>query len=173
MVKIIVAFPVEAKCAQYAAALEEAGYPVFRTCTSASEIKRTLNQCGDGIVITTCRLPDSTIDHLAEDLEKRALILVTGRPAQLELCEHPSLFRLPSPCSKGELASALSMLMQFYQMRLPRRSAEEKQTIEQAKALLMERHAMTEPEAHHALQRGAMDKGLKLTEYAAQILKSI
>ena len=70
MVKIIVAFSTQAKCDQYAAALEESGYPVFRSCTSASEVKRTLNQCGDGIVITSCRLPDSTIDALADDLEK-------------------------------------------------------------------------------------------------------
>lgn len=173
MVKIIVAFPSEAKCAQYAAALEEFGYSVLRTCTSASAVKLALNQCGDGIVLTSCRLPDSTVDHLAEDLEKRALILVTGRPAQLELCEHPSLFRLPSPCSKGELASAMRMLMQLYQMRLPHRSAEENHRIDQAKSLLMTRHAMTEPEAHHALQKGAMDKGMKLAEYAALLLRTL
>lgn len=173
MVKIIVAFSTQAKCDQYAAALEESGYPVLRSCTSASEVKRTLNQCGDGIVITSCRLPDSTIDALADDLEKRALILATGRPAQLELCEHPGIFRLPAPCSKGELASAVSMLAQLHQMRLPRRSSEEKQLIEKAKLLLIERQAMTEPEAHHALQKGAMDKGMKLTDYAALLLKTL
>ena len=105
MVKIIVAFATDEKCTQYAAALEEAGIPVFRKCTSASEVKRTINQCGDGVIIASCRLPDSTIDALAWDLGKQAVIMATGRPAQLELCEHPDIFRLPAPYSKGELTS--------------------------------------------------------------------
>ena len=74
---------------------------------------------------------------------------------------------------KGELASAVSMLAQLHQMRLPRRSSEEKQLIEKAKLLLIERQAMTEPEAHHALQKGAMDKGMKLTDYASLLLKTL
>ena len=71
MVKIIVAFASDEKCMQYSSVLEEAGIPVFRKCTSASEVKRTLNQCGDGIIIASCRLPDSTIDALAWDLGKQ------------------------------------------------------------------------------------------------------
>ena len=41
-----------------------------------------------------------------------------------------------------------------------------------AKALLMDKFAMTEPEAHHYLQKSAMDRGLKLPEMAAKILAS-
>ena len=172
MVKIIVAFATDEKCTQYASALEEAGIPVFRKCTSASEVKRTLNQCGDGIIIASCRLPDSTIDALAWDLGKQAVIMATGRPAQLELCEHPDIFRLPAPYSKGELTSAVNMLIQLHHMRLPRRTDDEKQIINKAKTLLMEQYALTEPEAHHQLQKGAMDKGLKLADFAARLLET-
>ena len=172
MVKIIVAFAADEKCAQYGAVLEDAGIPVFRKCTSASEVKRTMNQCGDGIIIASCRLPDSTIDALAWDLGKQAVILAVGRPEQLELCEHPDLFRLSAPCSKGELTSAVNMLIQLHHMRLPRRTDDEKQAISRAKAYLMEKYAMTEPEAHHHLQKGAMDKGQKLAAYAAALLET-
>ena len=172
MVNIIVAFATDDKCAQYSAVLEEAGIPVFRKCTSANEVKRTLNQCGDGVIITSCRLPDSMIDALAWDLGSRAVIMATGRPAQLDLCEHPDIFRLPAPCSKGELTSAVNMLIQLHHMRLPRRTDAEKQIIEKAKAYLMERYALTEPEAHRLLQKGAMDTGMKLIHYAAQILEA-
>ena len=172
MLKVIVAFATDEKCRQYAAVLEEAGISVFRRCTSASEVKRTMNQYGDGIIISSCRLPDSTLDALAWDLGNQPVILAVGRPDQLELCEHPNIFRLPAPCSKGELTSAVSMLIQLHHMRLPRRTDEEKKIILQAKARLMDKYAMTEPEAHHYLQKGAMDKGLKLVDFALKVLET-
>ena len=49
---------------------------------------------------------------------------------------------------------------------------DEKQIIHKAKALLMEQYALTEPEAHHQLQKGAMDKGLKLADFAARLLET-
>lgn len=170
MAKIIVAFATDEKCAQYSAVLEEAGIPVFRKCISASEVKRALNQCGDGVIITSCRLPDSTIDALAWDLGKRAVIMATGRPTQLALCEHPDVFRLPVPCTKDKLVSAVNMLIQLHHRRLPRRTEEEKLIVHKAKAFLMEQYALTEAEAHHLLQKGAMDKGLKIIHFAAQLL---
>ena len=173
MVKIIVAFATDEKCAQYASVLEEAGFPVFRRCTSASEIKRTLNQCYDGVVVCSSHLPDSTLDALAWDLGSRAVILAIGRPAQLEMCEHPDIFRLAVPCSKGELASAVNMLVQLHQMRLPRRSSEEKEIIKKAKEYLMNSLSMSESEAHHHLQKQAMDQCMKLADYAAKLLETI
>ncbi len=172
MVKIIVAFVKDERSAQVSATLEGAGFNVFRRCTSASEVKRAINQCGDGILITSCKLPDSTIDSLAWDLGNKAVILATGSPAQLELCEHPDIFKLTFPCSKGELTSAVNMLMQLHRMRLPHKSADEKQTIQRAKEHLMEKHHLSEPEAHHLLQKGAMDKGMKMAEFAAKLLEA-
>lgn len=173
MVKIIVAFATDEKCRQYAAALEEAGIPVFRKCRSASEVKRAINQCGDGIIVSCCRLPDGAIDALAWDLGKLALILAIGRPAQLELCEHPDLFHLPAPCSKAELAGAVNMLIQLYRIRLPSRTEQEKRTIQQAKDFLMKQYSMSEPEAHYHLQKCAMDSGMKLADCAAKLVKML
>ena len=98
--------------------------------------------------------------------------MAVGKAAQLENCEHPKLFRLRVPCSQGELASAVDMLMQLMRMRQPQRSEAEKQTVAKAKALLMDKFSLTEPEAHHYLQKSAMDRGLKLPEMAAKILAS-
>ena len=173
MVKIIVAFPGEERCSQYSSALEDAGYSVFRSCQSGSEVKRTLNQCHDGIVICSYRLPDCTADGLAWDIHDHAMLLVTGRPDQLDMCECPELFRLSSPFTRGELSSAVSMLVQLYQMKLPRRSKAENETIMQAKALLMSRLDLSEPEAHRYLQQHAMNKGMKLTDFASKVLESL
>ena len=170
MVKIIVAISSGDQCALISSTLEGAGFPVFRQCTSGSEVKRALNLCRDGIVVCAARLPDCTADELAWDLHDRAMLLVMGRPQQLEMCDYPQLFRLALPFSKGELTSAVSMLAQLYQMKLPQRSQEEKQQITLAKEKLMRAEHMTEPEAHHALQQLAMNKGLRLAEAARRIL---
>ena len=171
MVNLIVAFSDDDHCALISSTLEDAGFSVFRRCASGSAVKQALNQCRDGIVICAARLPDCTADELAWDLHERAMLLVIGRPQQLELCEYPQLFRLPVPFSKGELTSAVNMLIQFYQMRLPKRGTEEKQRISLAKEKLMQMEKMTEPEAHHALQQLAMSKGTRMADAASIVLE--
>ena len=64
------------------------------------------------------------------------------------------------------------MLNQLHQMRLPKRAGTEKETVDQAKQLLMKQHGITEPEAHRALQQCAMNHGIKMADYAAQILRA-
>lgn len=172
MVKIIVAYATDEKCLQFAGVLEEAGFSVFRRCTSGSGVKRSTDEYSDSIVICASRLPDCTADELAWDLSGKALMLVTGRPQQLEMCEHPDVFRLTTPCSKGELTSAVSMLAQLHHMRKPKRSPIETRAVDRAKEYLIAHEGMTEPEAHHYLQRGAMNRGLKLAEFAARVLET-
>ena len=46
----------------------------------------------------------------------------------------------------------------------------EKQIVEQAKKLLMKQQGITEPEAHRAMQQYAMNHGIKMIEYAEQVL---
>ena len=43
--------------------------------------------------------------------------------------------------------------------------------MEQAKAILMKQLHLTEPEAHHLLQKQAMDHSTKMAEYAARIVE--
>ena len=172
MTNVIVAFATEEQCARCASALEAGGIPVSLRCTSFGGVRRAFDLYDEGVLVCACRLPDGTADDLAWDLGERAIVVAVGKAAQLEMCEHPQLFRLRIPCSRGELASAVSMLLQLQRMRKPNRSEGEKRAIAAAKALLMDKFAMTEPEAHHYLQKRAMDQGLKLPELAAKILAS-
>ena len=57
-------------------------------------------------------------------------------------------------------------------MRLPRRTGESKDVVDRAKMVLMKTKGLSEPEAHRALQLYAMHHGLKMVEYAAEIVKS-
>jgi response regulator NasT len=51
-----------------------------------------------------------------------------------------------------------------------RRSLEERKLVERAKGILMKQRNMGEEEAHAALRRLAMERGLRLGEVARQVI---
>ena len=63
------------------------------------------------------------------------------------------------------------MLNQLHRRQMPRRLGADKELVEQAKEILMKQLHLTEPEAHHLLQKQAMDHSMKMTAYAARIVK--
>ena len=170
MARIIVAFPDPEAARKISAALEGAGYQIFRVCGTGNEVMRAFTLCQDGILICGTRFSDRTADSLAWDLGDQAVILVVARPDQLETCEHPKIFRRPLPVSRTELISAVDMLLQMHEHRMPRRDKEEKELIRRAKEKLRETQGLSEPEAHRLLQKAAMRRGLRLTQCAEKIL---
>ena len=93
MAKIIVAFADPRKCEQIASVLDGCGLQVFRKCATGNEVMRAFDACHDGILVCGTRFPDRTADELAYDLGEQVLMLVLGKPDQLERCEHYALFR--------------------------------------------------------------------------------
>ena len=172
MARIMIAGAAEASREQLSRLLASNGFSVLRCCASGSELRRTINECDDGIVILIGGLPDCKPDELQWDYGDRVQILLIGKPAALEGCEAPEIFRMPLPVSGQAVIGAVEMLSQLHQMRLPRRVGKEKQTVEEAKMLLMRQRGITEPEAHRALQQYAMNHGMKMADCAAAILKS-
>ena len=76
-----------------------------------------------------------------------------------------------------DLVNTIEMILQTqYRRRRKKREAgkkrsdKERQIIEQAKALLMERNHMTEDEAHKYVQKTSMESGTDMTETARMIL---
>ena len=172
MARIVIAAAQEESREQLNRLLSSSGFSVFRCCASGSELRRAINECEDGIVVLMGALPDCKPDELQWDYGDRIHILLIAKPLVLESCESPEIFRLPLPLSSQALIGAVQMLSQLHQMRLPKRAGTEKETVEQAKRLLMKRHGITEPEAHRALQQYAMNHGIKMADYAAQILRA-
>ena len=171
MARIMIAAASEASRERLSRLLSSSGYPVFRCCASGSELRRTVSECEDGVAVLIGALPDFKPDELQWDYGERVQILWIGKPALLESCESPEIFRLPLPASGQAVIGAVEMLSQLHQMRLPRRSGDEKQIVEQAKRLLMRRDHITEPEAHRALQRYAMNHGVRMADCAARIVR--
>ncbi len=171
MARIVIAGASEENRTHLARLLSASGFSVFRCCASGNELRRTINECDDGVVILIGTLPDCKTDELQWDYGSRVQILMIARPAVLEACETPEIFRLALPASGQAVVGAVKMLSQLHQMRLPRRTGTDRTIVEEAKRRLMERHNLTEPEAHRALQRYAMNHGVRMADYAAQIVK--
>ena len=172
MKRIVIAASAETSRDHLTRILSAAGLDVFRACASGGEVRRAANQAGDCLVVLYGSMPDCLVDELAWDLPPEAQILLLGRPLLLNRCESPRLFKMEAPCPASALTAAVDMLSQMQKMQMPRRGGQEKETVEQAKRLLMEREGLTEPEAHRAMQQYAMNHGMKMADYAEQILIS-
>ena len=116
-------------------------------------------------------MPDCKADELVWDYGDRVQILLIAKPEVLDDCESREIFKLAIPTSGRAIAGALEMLNQLHAMRAPKRMGTERQVVEQAKEILMRQRGLSEPEAHHLLQKYAMDHGMKMADFAADIVR--
>ena len=172
MARIVISSPSENSRSQLSRLLASSGFQVFRVCSTGSELRRTLGESEDCVVVMVGYTPDCKPDDLVWDYRDSVQILLIAKPAQLEDCESPEIFRLPLPASGQAIIGAMQMLIQLHRMRLPKRTGESRDVVERAKALLMKQKGITEPEAHRALQQYAMNHSMKMAEFAARILES-
>ena len=170
--RIVLISQSETSRTQLSGLLASSGFQVFRSCASGSELRRAIHDSEDCIVVMIGTVPDCKPDDLIWDYPDSLHLLLIARPEVLESCESPEIFRLTMPATGQAVVGAMQMLTQLHQMRLPKRRGESREIVEQAKALLMKQKGLTEPEAHRALQQYAMNHGMKMADFAAQILKS-
>ena len=175
MQKVIVAFESGVNSAKIREILESEGEFSCLVCRSAAEVKRAAHKQHRSLIVCGFKLADETCEDLFYDLPAGCFMLMIAPQARLELSETEGIFRLQSPVRRGELLASVRMLAQF-QRYIPkakgpaRRGGEEQRLITQAKAVLMERHGMTEAQAHRFLQKQSMDNGAKLTDTARLVL---
>ena len=150
--------------------LISSGYQVFRSCSSGSELRRALSESEDCVVVMVGFAPDCKPDELIWDYRDSIQILLIAREPVLENVESPDIFRLAMPASGQAIVGAVEMLSQLHRMRMPRRTGEDKDIVDRAKAMLMKQKGLSEPEAHRFMQRYAMNHGMKMAEFAQRIL---
>jgi len=167
MPRIIIAGISEASRAQLSRLLASSGHSVFRLCASEGELRRTLTECEDGIVLISGMQPDD----LSTDFGDSFQFLLIGRPEALSACESPQVFKLSYPCPGSAVLGAVEMLSQLHYMRLPHREGRDRALVEDAKRLLMDQYQIDEPEAHRRMQQYAMRHGVKMTDYAQLLLQ--
>ena len=132
--------------------LTSSGFQVFRSCSSGSELRRALSESEDCVVVMIGYAPDCKPDDLLWDYKDSIQILLIAKQAVLENVESPEIFRLTMPASGQAVIGAVEI-------------------VDRAKAVLMKQKGLSEPEAHRTMQQYAMNHGMKMAEFAAQILK--
>lgn len=176
MDRIVIAFGNDNNRNRIADILEAGGFSPKKLCKTGKEAIRTIRNMGGGIVICGYKLIDMTADDLSYDIGDIGSVLVVATPAMLELCENEGLCKIPSPIKRNDLISSVRMMLSIREKQFipvkQERSEAEKRIIHEAKMILMEKCAMTEPEAHRFIQKKSMDSGFKLISTAKLIISS-
>ncbi len=174
MEQVIVAFESGRTAQRVRDILESGGTAACILCSSAGQVRRTVQKRHVTAVVCGFKLTDQTAEALFADLPPSCAMLVLATQDLLDFIQEPDIFRLAAPVSRGDLTASVRMLLQMgrrlERLLRPRRSQEEQALVGRAKQLLMERSGMTEEEAHRFLQKTSMDSGSKLTETAQLVL---
>ena len=174
MIRTIVALNDDALAENISQALVHRGIAVRYRCRTGAEVLRAVHEMDGGIIICTVKLRDMTASELADRLDGRALLLVLAKGSQRALCDRDDLFTMSVPVRSSELIGAVNMLLQMDAMRtarsIPKRSDDAQSAIAEAKALLIARRGMSEPEAHHYLQQHSMKSGIRMEDVARSFL---
>lgn len=177
MGSILVAMPKYEDSKHIAGILRECGLCLdIEACTTGADVLRILHDRDFGVIVCTKRLSDMGYAELAEYLPNYFGMIVLTKDPSLETVSD-QMVKLMLPLKKSELKSTIEMMTNefYYQIRrkkrkVPKRSVKEQKMIDDAKAMLMERNGMSEPEAFRYIQKNSMDFGRTMVESAQMIL---
>ena len=113
MARIVVASASETSREHVSRLLSSSGFSVFRCCASGSELRRTINECEDGIVVLMGMLPDCKPDELQWDYGDHIQILLIAKPLVLESCDFKA--RIPMKGQTGSLNAAVAAAVLMYE----------------------------------------------------------
>jgi len=177
MENVILAFEGEKTGVRMREIIENAGVANCLLCHSAAEVKRLIHKQRVTTVVCGYKLRDETAEELYTDLPVNCSMLVVAMQGMLDLIANEDVFKLAAPVARNDLLSSVRMLLQvgrrLERFVRPQRSEEEQKLIDMAKAVLMDRHDMTEEQAHRFLQKKSMDSGVKLVQTAQMVLDGI
>ena len=173
---VIVAFPKMEDAKAIKAVLTGMGYNVVGCATTGAHVLSLTDRVEGGIVVCGYKLNDMVYQDLAEDLPRgfRMLLLASEKYWKERENAYGIVFT-PMPLRRQQLADAMSMLIETQQIERRKRknrmrSVEDQDVIGMAKELLMDKHDMTEDEAHHYLQKCSMDSGNSMVESARMVI---
>ena len=177
MTNIIVLFPKIEDAKNIRNLLVRHGFQVPAVCTTGAQALASANGLGDGIVVCGYKYPDMIYSELQSCLPSHFEMLLVASQRVCSECSGTGVVCVTMPLKVHDLLNTLEMMAAGIERKrkkrrqIPReRSTEDKQVIQDAKALLMERNGMTEEEAHRFLQKQSMDHGAKLTDTAKMVL---
>ncbi len=176
-VNIIVVFPRLDDARNLKNILVRSGFSVTALCTTGAQALSYADGLNTGIIISAYKLPDMLFFEIKEFMPKDFEMLVLANKQRLAECQGNGVMALSMPFVISDFIDTVGMLVtaadkkRKLSKKIPReKSEEDKQLIEQAKRLLMERNNFTEEEAHKFIQKCSMDSGTNMVESAGMVL---
>jgi response regulator NasT len=164
--------------------LEEEGYDVVGEVGDGEAAVRMAEELRPDLVILDIKMPGLDGLTAAERIaEKRvAPVLVLTAFSQRELVERAkeagAMGYLVKPFQKGDVLPAIELAVARHQETVAleeevadlEERLETRKIVDRAKGLLMDRHGMKEADAFRFLQKTAMDRRLKMSDVARQVV---
>lgn len=177
MNSIVIAFPKREIAENIKKILAQSGYYVTAVCTTGAQILSHIQEIDAGILVCGYRFVDMTYEELYTYLPGNVQMLLIASAANVMEKQVPNLVCLALPLKVHELLETVEMMdysvtrMRKQLKKKPReRSGREREILDEAKRLLMERNHMTEEEAHRYIQKRSMDNGIGMVETAQMVL---
>ncbi|MGN0157699.1 MAG: ANTAR domain-containing response regulator [Brotaphodocola sp.] len=177
MANVIVAFskPEDAKGIKNI--LMRNGFQVTAVCNSGAQALARVGELGSGILVCGYRLADMLFSELSACLPPEFQMLLVVSPGRQRVISGQNVVCLSTPLKVHDLVSTLEMMSLAQSRRRKRRkqepakrSEEDRELLNQAKRILMERNHMTEDEAHRYIQKCSMDSGTNMIETAQMVI---
>ncbi|WP_420750486.1 ANTAR domain-containing response regulator [Rhodococcus sp. O3] len=167
--------------------LREEGYDVVGEAGDGQRAVELAAELKPDLVIMDVKMPRRDgIDAASEIAERRiAPVVILTAFSQRELVERArdagAMAYLVKPFSKSDLVPAIEVAAsRFAEIReLEKEIAglserfEVRKLVDRAKGMLMEKHAMTEPEAFRWIQRAAMDRRTTMKQVAQVVIDTL
>ncbi len=161
-----------------AAVLRSGGLNVSSVCsTGAQAIDFTNRHYQGGVVVCSEKLLDMPAINLVRLAGSGYDFLFLAKSPLPAIVNYPSCVSLMIPINRMALLSTVNMLLNlsdYSSLNIKKRIAagnyEEKQILEKAKNILIERNNFSEAQAHRFIQKKSMDTGKKIIETAMIIL---
>ncbi|MCR5638129.1 MAG: ANTAR domain-containing protein [Lachnospiraceae bacterium] len=178
MLEIIVAFQKESDASVIKKILVRDGYCVSYVCTSGAQVLSKTDEIDEALVICGYRLNDMSFRELHDNLPENYKLLLIASAGRIAEITDNGIMSLKMPLSRAEFVDTISMIFaedrkaKKAKRNQPRKhSDEEKEIINKAKSILMDRNNMTESEAHRYIQKNSMNSGTSLVEMAEMIIR--
>ncbi len=177
MTSLVVVFPKAEDARNIRRLLMRGGYDVAAVCTSGAQALSAADRLGSGIMVCGYRYPDMLYTELFENLPSSFGMLLVASPRVIGEGVADGVASVTMPLHAAELFESLDGLeTELVRRRRKRRTVplqrtdREKQVIQEAKEMLMEKNGISEEEAHRYLQKTSMDSGTNLVETAQMVL---
>ncbi len=175
MTNIVVVFPKIEDGKNVKNLLVRNGYTVVAVCTTGAQALHYADGFVNGVIICAYKLPDMMYSEIKAYMPKGFEMILLASASRTAECT--DVVSVSMPFAVRDFLNTLEISIQtvLYQKRKMRqkpveRNEEEKQVINRAKTMLMQREHMTEAEAHRYLQKCSMESGSNLVETAHMLL---